>query len=249
MTGSLVDFHCHLDLYQDFLDVLADTERSKVLTLAVTTTPRAWPRNRELTQDLRYVSPALGFHPQLVGENTKQELALWDKYFPDARYIGEVGLDGGPDFRHTLDQQRLVFQHVLNACADVGGKVISVHSVRSVKTVLGMIEASLPSHRGRVVMHWFTGTPSQARRAVDLGCYFSVNIPMLYSERGRVLVKTLPSDRLITETDGPFAVVNGQACRPPDVARGIELLSRLLGQTSEATSARIVANLSSLLGN
>jgi len=247
MASSLVDFHCHLDLYPDYLDVLAETERSRVLTLAVTTTPRAWPRNCEVTQDLRYVSPALGLHPQLVGDNVRQELALWDRYFPDATYIGEVGLDGGPDHFRTLEQQRLVFQHILAACADVGGKVISVHSVRSAKSVLDMITTSLPPDRGRVVLHWFTGTPAQARRAVTLGCYFSINAPMLRNERGRALIKSLPLDRLITETDGPFAMAGYQAARPSDIVHTVELLGKVLGQPPTEISAMLSTNLSNLL--
>ena len=53
-------------------------------------------------------------------------------------------------------------------------------------------------------MHWFTGSRSEARRAVALGCYFSVNTEMTRNERGQALVADLPIDRLLTETDGPF---------------------------------------------
>jgi TatD DNase family protein len=38
-----------------------------------------------------------------------------------------------------------------------------------------MIEQYLPRDRGTVVLHWFTGSKSEARRAATLGCYFSVN--------------------------------------------------------------------------
>ncbi len=57
---------------------------------------------------------------------------------------------------------------------------------------------------GCAVLHWFTGTEAEARRAVELGCYFSINREMLRSEKHRKLVSLLPRDRLLTETDGPF---------------------------------------------
>ena len=61
-----VDFHCHLDLYPDHVGAIAKAEASSIYTVAVTTTPKAWPRNRELTLKTRYVRAALGLHPQLV---------------------------------------------------------------------------------------------------------------------------------------------------------------------------------------
>lgn len=62
-----VDFHCHLDLYPDLEDAIAKAEAARIYTLTVTTTPKAWPRNYELTRHTRYVRAALGLHPQLIG--------------------------------------------------------------------------------------------------------------------------------------------------------------------------------------
>ena len=45
--NGLVDFHCHLDLYPDHQAAVEEAEDAGVFTLAVTTTPRAWPRNHE----------------------------------------------------------------------------------------------------------------------------------------------------------------------------------------------------------
>ena len=81
-----------------------------------------------------------------------------------------------------------MFRTVLERCAKAGGKILTVHSVRSVPAVLEMIEQYLPQDRGTVVLHWFTGTKSEARRAATLGCYFSVNAEMTRSDRGRSLV-------------------------------------------------------------
>ena len=70
MTKSiLVDFHCHLDLYPDHAAAVEECERLGVFTLAVTTTPRAWPRNHQLATATRHVRAALGLHPQLVADH------------------------------------------------------------------------------------------------------------------------------------------------------------------------------------
>ena len=245
MLTGLVDFHCHLDLYPDHAAAYAECDRAGVLTLAVTTTPKAWPRNRKLAADTHHVRPALGLHPQLVAERLG-ELALWEEYLPQARYVGEVGLDAGPRFYRSFEMQKQVFEHMLLACARAGGKILTVHSVRAATSVLDMIEAHLPSSRGRVVLHWFTGTAKEARRAVDLGCYFSINMEMLRKDRSRALVETLPLDRLLTETDGPFTQRNGRAARPADVATTIQELACLCGTETYAMTAAIRANLKCL---
>jgi TatD DNase family protein len=103
-----------------------------------------------------------------------------------------VGLDAGPQFYKSLEAQTQVFRKILERCADAGGKVLTVHSVRSVPAVLDLIESHLPQDRGLVVLHWFTGTMTEARRATALGCYFSINAEMIRSDRGRALISDLP---------------------------------------------------------
>lgn len=245
-AAGLVDFHCHLDLYPDFPTAVQEAENAGVFTLAVTTTPQAWPRNHELAQRTKHVRAALGLHPQLVAER-ESELDLWDRYLPEARYIGEVGLDAGPRFFKSLEAQKRVFQHVLRRCAEAGDKVITVHSVRSVKAVLDHLEAFLPPDTGKVVLHWFTGTRSEAKRALELGCYFSINAAMLSNARHESMVQTIPLDRLLTETDGPFTRTGDRPTKPSDVAVVVEELSQLHQVPAAQIAATVRDNLRSLV--
>lgn len=216
MVFEFVDFHCHLDLYPDPEEAMAECVENGVYVLAVTTTPKAWPRNKEMTRGFKTVQAALGLHPQLVAERAS-EIDLWEEYLPQARYVGEVGLDAGPRYYRSFDQQRLVFKRMLRACARAGGKILSVHAVRAVTAVLDMIETDLPSTRGRVVLHWFSGNQTEAKRAVKLGCYFSINSEMLRKHRSLEMVAALPMDRLLTESDGPFIQCNDRPTKPNDI--------------------------------
>lgn len=225
-TNGLVDFHCHLDLYPDHVAAVQDAEKASVFTLAVTTTPRAWPRNHELARRTKHVRAALGLHPQLVAER-ENEIELWDRHLAETRYVGEVGLDAGPRFFKSLDAQKRVFQHILQRCAQVGNKIITVHSIRSAKAVLDLVEAHLPPERGKIVLHWFTGTKNEAKRALELGCYFSVNAGMLGNERHAPMVQTIPLDRMLTETDGPFTRTGDRPSQPTDVVSVVEALGSL----------------------
>jgi len=241
-----VDFHCHLDLYPDHEALIAECEREHVATLAVTTTPKAWPRNRDLTQSSPYVRVALGLHPQLVAER-ENELAIFERYLPEARYVGEIGLDAGPRFYRSFAAQERVFDHILRACAEHGDKILTVHSVRSVGKVLGHLEHALPADRGRVVLHWFTGTAAEARRAVEMGYFFSINKEMLRSPKHRKLVSGLPLERLLTETDGPFVLEDRHPVRPRDVAGAVTELATLLDLPTETVIRQLLRNLKQLV--
>jgi len=241
-----VDFHCHLDLFPDFEAAIDRAEKSQIFTLTVTTTPRAWQRNLELTRTTKYVRAALGLHPQLVAERA-DEIGLWESLLDQARYVGEVGLDAGPRFYKSLDKQKQIFRSILQRCADAGGKILTVHSVRTAPLVLDMIAECLPPDRGKVVLHWFSGTKADAARAALMGCYFSVNAQMLGSERGRALLSSLPVQRILTETDAPFTQSRGGPAEPADVARTIELIAGTLKLSPADAENQVIRNLRDLL--
>jgi TatD DNase family protein len=217
-----------------------------VFTLTVTTTPKAWSRNHELASATRHVRAALGLHPQLVADRA-HEIGLWEELLPRTRYVGEVGLDAGPRFYKSFETQKEVFARVLTLCAAAGNKIVTTHSVRATKAVLDMIEQHLPPPRGRVVLHWFTGTAAEAKRAVDLGCYFSVNAEMLANEKRAAITKALPLDRVLTETDGPFTQTDARPATPSDVWIAVEGLARLHGTPPANMAATVTKNLRSLL--
>ena len=238
MKPDFVDFHAHLDLYPDLEAAIRTCEISKTATLAVTTTPQAFARNKELAKDSAFVRVALGLHPQLVADRAS-EIALFERLLPQTRYVGEVGLDASPRFYGSFEMQKEVFGKILDLCADAG--------VRCAKHVLDMVESRLPSERGKVVLHWFTGSASELRRAVDLGCYFSINERMFGSPKVDVVLKAIPSDRLLTETDGPFVERDGLPIQPGDVVKVVELLAARSGRTYAETQRLLTQNLMSLV--
>lgn len=244
---SFVDFHCHLDLYPDLEKAIWDAEAAQVYTLAVTTTPRAWPRNQQLSGGMKFVRAALGLHPQLVQEFPR-DINVWDQYLEQAKFVGEVGLDAGPRYYKSLGAQEEAFVHVLQRCAASRPKVLSIHSVRSAKLVLDNLERHLPLTHHSAVLHWFTGSASEARRAVELGCYFSVNSAMLSGNRGCALVRELPPGRILTETDGPFTQRAGRSACPADVEVTVEELASVLGRGPREMAASIAETLRALLG-
>ena len=246
--GALVDFHCHLDLFPDFEALVAECEANRVYTLAVTTTPRAWARNRDLCTETKHVRAALGLHPQLVDEGPG-ELDRWLRLVPESRYVGEVGLDCGPRHYRTIARQKAIFAAVLQACSAEGGKVLSVHSVRAATPVLDLVEEHLRPTGCTVVLHWFSGSVREARRAVELGCMFSINARMLDTDRGRALVRGLPAERLLTETDGPFTDGTAGPMRPREVKRTARQLAAVLDRDEAFVDLLLLRNLRKVVGD
>jgi len=78
-------------------------------------------------------------HPQLIHERS-HELNLFKSYINETKYIGEVGLDASSQYYSSFDLQIEIFTKILSLCSKIGGKILSVHSVRSVKKVLELIE-------------------------------------------------------------------------------------------------------------
>lgn len=247
ISTTLVDFHCHIDLYPDFERLIQICEFNKIFTLAVTTTPRAWQRNYDLTKNCKYVRSAIGFHPQLVNKETLNELPLWEKYLCKTRYVGEVGIDGSKDFISTLNEQKNAFIQILKKCSDSRNKILSVHSVRSAGLVLDLINEYLARDRGKVVLHWFTGSLEEAKRATNLECFFSINTAMTRTQKGRLLIKELPLERLLTETDGPFIKRSNKSIYPTDINSVICDIANLKNLSYKDTANLVIRNLKNLL--
>ena len=148
------------------------------------------------------IKTALGLHPQLAHER-HNELPLFERLLSEVDYVGEIGLDGSKDFKQYLKIQSQVFGKILSLVEKAGGRIMTVHSRGAVSDVLSMIEQYPNS--GPVILHWFTGSQAQMRKALALGCWFSVGPKMFESKKGRELISELPLDRILLETDGPFA--------------------------------------------
>lgn len=239
----MIDFHCHLDLYPEPETIAAGCESRGMHVLSVTTTPSAWDGTSTLANARPQIRTALGLHPQIAHER-KTELPLFDELLPKVHYVGEVGLDGSLEFRPHWAAQRAVFDHVLDACSRAGGRILSIHSRRASGPVLDSLEAY--DAVGIPVLHWFSGAAGDLDRAIDLGCWFSVGPAMLQGKRGRMLTARMPRDRILTESDGPFARLDDRPVLPWQVTEALRNLAELWSVSPDEAEAITHENLHSL---
>lgn len=222
----LIDTHFHLDLMENMHSMIRDIRNAEIGIIAVGTTPKAYEKEKQFCRGVDHIKVALGFHPQLVKDRV-EEIELFLRLLKDAKYIGEIGLDFNKDYIVSKDQQLSCFRRIARACADEGGKVLSIHSVKAAGVIIDEMERAETFHNNICILHWFTGTASERRRAIDNGAYFSINPRMLNTKSGQETIRGIPEDRILLETDAPF--VQGYS----DVSDLKDGLSRIIRTISE----------------
>lgn len=206
------DTHFHLDLVKDPYATAQEIEKLKIYTLAVTNLPAVFSHTEQLCSGLKYLRPAIGYHPELAAQYPGQ-LNLFAELLDRARYVGEIGLDNLKKTAQDYQIQKRIFGKIIQLCADQTNKILTIHSRRAVSDVLSTIGERFP---GKVILHWFSGSTTEMELALSRGYYFSINLNMTQSQKGREIIKALPSRRILLETDGPFTQIHNQPCSPID---------------------------------
>lgn len=201
----IIDTHFHLDLMENMMELINEFRKIDIGILAVGTTPRAYERERWFCRDAENVRIGLGLHPQLVAEREK-EIELFLKLIKESRFIGEVGLDFNSAYIGSKNQQISCFRKIINACSDAGDKVLSIHSVKAAGVVIDELNRAGTFQNNICILHWFTGTAAERRRALESGAWFSINPRMLKTKSGQETIRDLSADKILLETDAPFAL-------------------------------------------
>ncbi|MCU8043945.1 MULTISPECIES: Qat anti-phage system TatD family nuclease QatD [unclassified Shewanella] len=240
----MIDFHCHLDLYPNAREIHAETLSRNAFTWLVTTSPKAFLATSSVLghHEAMLISP--GLHPELV-EERYQELDLLLELIDGATAVGEIGLDGSKRYASSYLKQKQVFSATVKRCHDIGGRALSIHSRQAVTDVLTLLR-EYPDH-GIPVLHWFTGTISELNATIAQGCWFSIGPAAFNSASGKALAKRLPKDKVVSESDGPFAKLNGHSVMPWDFDITVSLLSDAWSMPFDEVRHQITYNSLNLL--
>jgi len=240
----MIDFHSHLDLYPNALQLLSEVAKRNIFTLVVTTSPRAWQATSRLFDSYDNIKVALGMHPEMVERKTN-EIEMLVSSISKAKFIGEVGLDGSQSFRESLLLQESVLNKVLAECERQGGRIISIHSRGASSRVLDLLEKYPLA--GKPILHWFSGTIQEIRRAVAIGCWFSVGPSMMLGKKGRDLIREMPIDKILPETDGPFVTRENAPLMPWEAFNIVLGLEDLWGMKPDKVRANLQRNFQTIL--
>lgn len=205
-----VDSHCHLDKldYQDLHlnveDVIKKAEAANVKQLlSVGVTLDSFPKMLEMIMPYDNVHASCGVHPLDV----ESDFAL-DELHQYARHskviaIGETGLDYHYQ-PETADLQKLRFEQQVELAVDVN-KPLIIHTRNAREDTLSILKNGGADKCGGVI-HCFTENQEFANAAMDLGFYISISGIVTFRQATELkeVVKNLPLDRLLIETDSPY---------------------------------------------
>ncbi len=236
-SSLLIDTHCHLGVYPDPVAVLRDAQSTHTQIVAVTEDPDEYRRLRTRLGSRPDIDVALGLHPLRAASFTPNDLARFFRFVPQCKWIGEVGLDFSRVGVSTRKQQLRVFDMVLTE-AQPGRHPLTVHSRGAEKDVIGrLIDAKLPA-----VLHWYSGSLGPLDDALAAGLYFSFNTAMTVSKRFPALLRSIPKERILLETDGPYAKTRGRVTHPHELTDVVKAFAHGWGITPEAATEIIVDN-------
>ncbi len=205
----------------------------------------------DLTRAYPKVWGTAGIHPHEAQHCTlaaleRVRLALVGE--PRIRAVGECGLDFHYD-HSPRETQREVFRAQLDLAAELDRPVV-VHSREADADTAHMIR----EFKGRVigVLHCFSGGSELLEVGLDAGWYVSFSGTVSFRRYdARELLRAVPGDRLLIETDSPYLAPvphRGKRNEPAWVARVAEVVAQLRGESLETVAMATTANARTLYG-
>ncbi len=246
MSKFYVDTHCHLDLIQGIPERVSLEDSLPIKTITVTNAPSFFQPNNTLFKHAKNIRVALGLHPELSNEFSN-ELPKFLEYIESSRFVGEIGLDGSSRFKKNYAKQELVFEEILKSIAKSSGKIITIHSRNAASEVLNLLNKYKITEKHKVIFHWYSGDIKSLNRAVEMGIYFSINHKMLQTSTGSEIVKSVPLEFLLTETDAPFTFDSSVKTRMDSLKLSCELIAKVLEKSTNEVVDMIWTNFKMLL--
>ena len=244
----LVDSHCHLD-YPDFAPereaVIARAFAAGIGTmLTICTRLDQFDGVRSIAEAEPRIWCSVGAHPHEAADHA--DLAA-DRLTALAAHprvvgIGETGLDFHYDLSPRDIQERVFRAHI--AASQATGLPLIIHAREADAEMAAILAAEQPPPG---VLHCFTGGRALAEAALGLGFYISISgiVTFRNAEELRAIVRDLPLDRLLVETDAPYLAPiphRGKRNEPAFVAATASFVAALKGMGEEAFIAATTAS-------
>lgn len=256
----MIDSHCHLagTEFEADLPEVVDRARAAGLRGALVILSAGDAGEAQRARRLRTLWPevafAAGIHPHHAGEHgahLDRAIEALDSELSacGAVALGEIGLDYHYDFSPREVQQE-VFRRQLRL-ARARRLPVVLHTREATDDTFRLLRED--GEGLRLIFHCFTGTAEMAQQALDLGAWVSfagiVTFPRATVLRD--IARQVPPDRLLVETDAPYLAPvphRGRRNEPALVARVVETIAGLRGDSAAALAERTTANFDAVMG-
>lgn len=245
----------HASFREDLDAVLERARRAGVGAIIVTGTSVEESRRAAELAAAHDLYATAGVHPHHARECDAGTIPALRAIaaLPKVVALGECGLDYNRNYSPHPDQEKW-FVAQLELAAELG-KPLFLHS----RDAHPRFAEILRHHRvGKAVAHCFTGEAAELRAYLELGLYVGITGWICDERRGRQLlelVKDIPQDRLLLETDAPYLTPRDLHPQPkarrnepaflPHIARAV---ARARGESVEALAEAAARNARALFG-
>ncbi len=239
---SLIDSHCHLDSEEfdadreEVIQRALDAGVERMVAIGTGNGPPDLEAGIRIAEKYPAFFATVGIHPHDAAKAVPPDFdhltALLSN--PKVVAVGEIGLDYHYDFS-PLETQKAVFVQQM-AIAAAARKPIVIHTREGWDDTLELIERHWTPHGIGGIMHCFSGGPTQAQRAIELGFHLSFGGIVTFPKALELqeAARQAPRDRILVETDSPcLAPVpkRGKRNEPALVVHTARKLAELRGES------------------
>ncbi len=251
-----IDIHSHLNLEPlkaDHDGVIARMRENNVSTVTIGVDYETSKEAVEIAEKYDFIWAGIGLHPT---DNTSEnfDISKYEKLAQNSKVvcIGECGLDyfRGAD-ENTKEKQKEIFKRHIELAIKVG-KPLMIHA-RPAKGSMDAYEDALDilenykkennSLSGN--FHFFVGDVAIAIRALAIGFTMSFDGPITFTTDYDEVIKFIPIESIMTETDAPFAApapYRGKTCEPYMVCEVVKKIAEIKNLSVDDASEKIYLN-------
>ncbi len=256
MNIKYIDNHSHINFKEfdaDRDDVIARAEEAGVAFITVGTGQKTSTEALELSEGHEHIYAIVGLHPIYAVEETFDK-DFFEKIITHPKVVG-VGECGFDFFHHTPDTkeiQEIAFRGQIELALKFD-KPLMLHirignGIDAYKETLRVLK-EYPVSKGEA--HFFAGSLEDAKAFLDLGFYISFTGVITVTNQYDYLVRSIPLDRLLSETDSPYVApkpYRGKRCEPAFVIEVIKNMAEIKGLGFEEVSKQLFLNSKKLWG-
>jgi TatD DNase family protein len=247
----LVDSHCHLD-YPEFaseLDEVLSRARAAGVGhfLTIGTELETFPRVRATAHRAADIHCTVGVHPHSAEKEPLTGPQALLAHADDEKVVafGETGLDFY--YNNSPREAQIADFRTHIVAAREAGLPLVVHTRDAEDDTIAILREEYDKAEIRGVIHCFTGTAKLARGALELGFFISVSGIATFKKADelRAVIRDVPLDRLLVETDAPYLApqpTRGKRNEPAFVVHTANMLAELKGVTPDALASATTAN-------
>lgn len=243
-----VDAHNHLDFYKDstnLIKALNIIKHDNIKTLGCSMNLESYLFTKDLSKSHQNIIPCFGIHPWEAHKN-HNNLDIFNEYIKECRVIGEIGLD----YHWVLESEKFPYMNkVFDYFANKAGKynkITNIHTKGAENEVLQIVKKY---NLKTPIIHWYSGNLNILKNFLDYGCYFTISIDIGHSHLTNEIVKLLPLNKILTETDGPTALKNDKYIYPNEVKNILKWISFIKGIPYEEVKIQVWDNFTKLFQN